>query len=72
MRIRQMDGLRAVAALAVVMIHVSAGRMNPVGVSCNQTARFAVPLFIMLSGYGHMHSCCSIAVSLRCRRQSGG
>ena len=51
-----MDGLRAVAALAVVMIHVSAGRMNPVGVSCNQTARFAVPLFIMLSGYGHMHS----------------
>ena len=56
MRIRQMDGLRAVAALAVVMIHVSAGRMNPVGVSCNQTARFAVPLFIMLSGYGHMYS----------------
>ena len=56
MRIRQMDGLRAVAALAVVMIHVSAGRMNSVGVSCNQTARFAVPLFIMLSGYGHMHS----------------
>lgn len=56
MRIRQMDGLRAVAALAVVMIHVSAGRMNPVGVSCNQAARFAVPLFIMLSGYGHMHS----------------
>ena len=56
MRIRQMDGLRAVAALAVVMIHVSAGRMNPVGVSCNQIARFAVPLFIMLSGYGHMHS----------------
>ena len=56
MRIRQLDGLRAVAALAVVMIHVSAGRMNPVGVSCNQTARFAVPLFIMLSGYGHMHS----------------
>lgn len=51
-----MDGLRAVAALAVVMIHVSAGRMNPVGVSCNQTARFAVPLFIMLSGYGHMYS----------------
>ena len=56
MRIRQMDGLRAVAALAVVMIHVSAGRMNPVGVSCNQAARFAVPLFIMLSSYGHMHS----------------
>lgn len=51
-----MDGLRAVAALAVVMIHVSAGRMNPVGVSCNQIARFAVPLFIMLSGYGHMYS----------------
>ena len=51
-----MDGLRAVAALAVVMIHVSAGRMNPVGVSCNQIARFAVPMFIMLSGYGHMHS----------------
>lgn len=73
MRIRQMDGLRAVAALAVVMIHVSAGRMNSVGVSCNQTARFAVPLFIMLSGYGH-HATrgCSIAVSLRCRRQSGG
>ena len=51
-----MDGLRAVAALAVVMIHVSAGRMNPVGVCCNQTARFAVPLFVMLSGCGHMYS----------------
>ena len=48
--------LRAAAALAVVMIHVSARRKNPVGVSCNQAARFAVPLFIMLSGYGHMHS----------------
>ena len=72
MRIRQMDGLRAVAALAVVMIHVSAGRMNSVGVSCNQTARFAVPLFIMLSGYDTCTRGCSIAVSLRCRRQSGG
>lgn len=51
-----MDGLRAVAALAVVLIHVSAGRANALGVVCNQLALFAVPVFVMLSGYGHMHS----------------
>ena len=50
MRFRQMDGLRAAAALAVVMIHVSAGRMNPVGVFFNQLTRFAVPLFFLCSG----------------------
>ena len=51
-----MDGLRAAAALAVVLIHVSAGRTNAIGVRCNQLALFAVPVFVMLSGYGHMHS----------------
>lgn len=51
-----MDGLRAAAALAVVLIHVSAGRTNAIGVVCNQLTLFAVPVFVMLSGYGHMHS----------------
>lgn len=56
MRARQLDGLRAAAALAVVLIHVSAGRTSAVGILCNQLARFAVPLFIMISGFGHMSS----------------
>ena len=52
-RYSQMDGLRAVAAAAVVMIHVTAGAQGWLAVSCNQLARFSVPLFLMLSGFGH-------------------
>lgn len=49
----QMDGLRAAAAAAVVMIHVSAGGAGSAAQACNQLARFAVPLFILLSAFGH-------------------
>lgn len=52
-RYPQMDALRALAALAVVMIHVSAGSTGLVSVACNQLARFAVPMFLLLSGFGH-------------------
>ena len=52
-RYPQMDGLRAFAAAAVVMIHVSAGSASAAGMVCNQLARFSVPLFILLSGFGH-------------------
>lgn len=49
----QMDGLRTAAAAAVVMIHVSAGSAGGAAQVCNQLARFAVPLFILLSAFGH-------------------
>lgn len=52
-RYPQMDGLRAVAAAAVVMIHVTAGSPGQIIIACNQLARFSVPLFLMLSGFGH-------------------
>ncbi len=48
-----MDGLRAAAAMAVVMIHTTAGAAGWPAVCCNQLARFSVPLFLMLSGFGH-------------------
>lgn len=54
MRFRQMDGLRAAAALAVVMIHVSAGgATGTLSMLCNQLSRFAVPMFLVLTGFGH-------------------
>nr|WP_297174671.1 acyltransferase [uncultured Agathobaculum sp.] len=52
-RYAQMDGLRAAAAMAVVMIHVTAGAQGRIALSINQLARFSVPLFLMLSGFGH-------------------
>lgn len=52
MRFRQMDGLRAAAALAVVLIHSTGGATGTLSVLCNQLARFAVPLFLMLTGFG--------------------
>ena len=49
-----MDGLRAAAALAVVMIHVSAGgATGTLSMLCNQLSRFAVPMFLVLTGFGH-------------------
>lgn len=53
MRFRQMDGLRAAAALAVVMIHASAGQTSDAALVWNQLSRFAVPLFLVLTGFGH-------------------
>lgn len=69
-RYRQMDGVRAAAALAVVMIHVSSGGASGVQTVCNQLARFAVPLFILLSGFGHGGENQDIDAPLRlfCRR----
>ena len=52
-RYPQMDGLRTAAAAGVAMIHVSAGRAGTIAALCNVLARFAVPLFILLSGFGH-------------------
>ncbi len=52
-RYPQMDVLRAAAALAVVMIHVSAGSTGTLARVCNLFSRFAVPMFLMLSGFGH-------------------
>lgn len=51
----QMDGLRAVAAAAVVMIHCSSagGDEQTIPFLCNVLSLFAVPLFILLSGFGH-------------------
>ena len=52
-RYPEMDGLRAVAALAVVMIHASSCCTGVASTVGNQLARFAVPMFLMLSGFGH-------------------
>lgn len=49
----EIDGIRAVAAMAVVVIHASSGYVTYAGgMQLNQLARFAVPLFILLSGFG--------------------
>jgi len=50
----QLDGIRAVAALAVVMGHVSASIISVRhGIFFNTIVRFCAPIFIMLSGFGH-------------------
>ena len=49
-RFPQMDGLRAAAAMAVVMLHTTAGAAGWPEVCCHQLARFSVPLFLLLSG----------------------
>jgi surface polysaccharide O-acyltransferase-like enzyme len=60
-RLDSLDTLRAVAALAVVMIHVSAailltvppqGRGFQVAGFINQFSRFAVPAFVLITGAG--------------------
>lgn len=52
-RLREFDLVRAFAALSVIAIHVTAGYVatNPYGYVWNQLMRYAVPLFIMLSGF---------------------
>ena len=52
-RWRQVEEIRGLAQLAVVMIHVSstfAGQTR-LGLWLNQLSRFAVPLFVLLSGF---------------------
>lgn len=51
-RYPELDGIRAIAALGVVMIHVTAGTTGTIFVACNQLARYAVPTFFLLSGFG--------------------
>jgi peptidoglycan/LPS O-acetylase OafA/YrhL len=48
----EFDLIRATAALAVIAIHVTAGYMSlPLGFIWNHLVRFAVPLFIIISGF---------------------
>ncbi|NTV90245.1 MAG: acyltransferase [Clostridiales bacterium] len=51
-RLRDMDFIRAVAALAVIAIHVSAAyvKVSRGAYYTNQLVRFAVPLFVLISG----------------------
>ncbi|MCX7745671.1 MAG: acyltransferase [Clostridia bacterium] len=52
-QLRELDFMRALAALAVIAIHVSGGYAlsSRAGYTLNQVTRFAVPMFIILSGY---------------------
>lgn len=51
-RIKEIDYIRAISAMAVIAIHVSAAYVEKSNVAyiLNQTSRFAVPMFIILSG----------------------
>ncbi len=51
-RYPELEGIRTIAALGVVMIHVTAGATGTIFVVCNQLARYAVPTFFLLSGIG--------------------
>jgi len=50
--IKQLNVLRALAALSIVMIHVTSGQMltNDTAYTVNQLSRFASPLFIIMAG----------------------
>ncbi|WCN38669.1 acyltransferase [Aneurinibacillus uraniidurans] len=52
-RLRELDWMRSFAALSVIMIHVTSGYViaNPAAYVVNQAMRYAVPLFIILSGF---------------------
>jgi peptidoglycan/LPS O-acetylase OafA/YrhL len=51
-RLAEFDLIRAAAALAVIAIHVTAGYMDsPLAYVWNHLVRFAVPLFIVISGF---------------------
>ncbi len=52
-RYPELDALRVAACLAVVLIHTTAGWSGRVPLAMNQLARFSVPLFLLLSGFGH-------------------
>lgn len=54
MRIKEFDYLRAFCAFSVIVIHVTAGYIDQESTAYvfNQIARYAVPLFILLSGFG--------------------
>lgn len=50
--IRQLNVLRALAALSIIMIHVTSGQVavNDTAYTVNQLSRFASPLFIIMAG----------------------
>jgi len=52
-RLREFDLIRGIAALSVIAIHVTAGfvTVSAAGYGWNQAMRYAVPLFILLSGF---------------------
>jgi peptidoglycan/LPS O-acetylase OafA/YrhL len=51
-RLQEFDIIRAAAALAVIAIHITASYMNlPLAYFWNHAVRFAVPLFIIISGF---------------------
>jgi len=52
-RLREFDHIRACAALSVIAIHVTAGfaQNSLFGFVWNQAMRYAVPLFVILSGF---------------------
>lgn len=52
-RLSDFDFLRFVATLAVITIHITAGYVTAsnIAYALNQVVRFAVPMFIILSGY---------------------
>lgn len=52
-RLQEFDLLRVIATFTVIAIHITAAYVliSPLGYIGNQLARFAVPLFIILSGF---------------------
>lgn len=52
-RLQEFDILRVVAAFSVIMIHISALYINELSLAyyLNQIVRYAVPLFIIMSGF---------------------
>jgi surface polysaccharide O-acyltransferase-like enzyme len=57
MMVKQIDVLRVIAALSIVMIHVTSGQVlaDPVIFGANQLARFASPMFVIVAGMVLMH-----------------
>lgn len=51
-RLREFDFIRAIAALSVIAIHLTASYVtsNKLGAVWNETMRYAVPMFLLLSG----------------------
>lgn len=52
-RLEEFDFIRAIAALSVIAIHITASvaTKNPIAYYWNQSIRYAVPIFILLSGF---------------------
>ena len=57
-RLSQIDSIRAIAILSVIMIHVSGpyAAGNRIAYYINQLVRYAVPIFVILSGFSLYYS----------------